>query len=256
MSNDGFGDGRCCKVATGRGGALTMVASNPFFNSLGVYYNYVTQFCGFPRSHHAGKTTGLAAFGDPSTTLKMFQSLIGWDEGRGRYLNHGRVFRNCLRDLCARLDGVSREDAAAGVQRHFEDVLAAMVRHWVSQTGLRRVALVGGVHANVKVNQRLAALPDVERVFVFPNMGDGGLALGAALLAARGSNGGGTVRRLGDVYLGPCYSESKTADALRTRGLAFDRPKDLAVEIAKELAADRIVARFDGPSCIPPPGPT
>ena len=33
---------------------------------------------------------------------------------------------------------------------------------------------------------------------------------------------------------------------MRRRALAFDRPKDLAVEIAKELAADRIVARFDG----------
>ena len=30
------------------------------------------------------------------------------------------------------------------------------VRHYVVRTGRRRVALTGGVHANVKVNQRIA----------------------------------------------------------------------------------------------------
>src|SRR5262249_1259503 len=73
VSNDGFGDGECSRVAVGRDGRLELLSRNSFFNSLGVYYNYATQICGFPWSHHAGKTTGLAAFGDPGKTLSVFQ---------------------------------------------------------------------------------------------------------------------------------------------------------------------------------------
>src|SRR5262249_107894 len=182
VSNDGFGDGQCAKIAVGDHGCLRTVSENSFVNSLGVYYNYVTHFCGFPKSHHAGKTTGLAAFGDPQRTIAMFRELMSWDGTRGLYVSHGRVFRNCLRDLYARLDGTAREDAAAGVQLLCEEIVTAQIRHWMEKTQLRRLALVGGVHANVKVNQRVAEQPGVDRVFVFPNMGDGGLALGAAFL--------------------------------------------------------------------------
>src|SRR5262249_11687641 len=118
VSNDGFGDGECSKVAVGRNGRLTVVSRNPFFNSLGVYYNYVTQFCGFPKAHHAGKTTGLAALGDPGKTLPIFQSLISWNAARGIYENKGRLFRNCLRELYAPLDRASPQHPAPGIHRH------------------------------------------------------------------------------------------------------------------------------------------
>ena len=44
----------------------------------------------------------------------------------------------------------------------------------------RRIALAGGVASNIKANRRIRLLPGVEEVYVFPHMGDGGLAVGAA----------------------------------------------------------------------------
>jgi carbamoyltransferase len=249
ISNDGFGDAQCCKVAISDGGngRLRIISSNSFFNSLGVYYNYVTHYCGFMKSHHAGKTTGLAAFGDPDRTLAIFQSMIEWNPGRGIYVNHGKLFRNCLNEIRDRLAGVSREDAAAGIQKHFENILTAMVSHYVAQTGRRKVALTGGIHANVKVNQRIAELPEVERVFVFPNMGDGGLALGAAYLAQAATYPDETrPSPLNDVYLGPSYTEPSIAACLRDTGAAFTKPGNLAACVAQQLQNDRIVARCDG----------
>jgi carbamoyltransferase len=249
VSNDGFGDGLCAKVAVPDklNGALRVISSNHFANSLGAYYNYVTHFCGFNKSHHAGKTTGLAAYGDPEKTLPIFQRLIEWDAERGIYVNRGKLFGNCLRDIHAKLAGFSREDAAAGIQRHCENILGAMVRHYVERTGRRKIVLTGGVHANVKVNQRIAEIPGVETVFVFPNMGDGGLALGAAFLTyARVNPGGAVPVHLDDVYLGPGYSEREIANCLNRAGVAFSRPDRLAAEVARLLKENKIVARFDG----------
>ena len=53
-----------------------------------------------------------------------------------------------------------------------------------SATGERRVALAGGVVSNIKATRRVRLLPEVEDVYVFPHMGDGGLAVGAALWRA------------------------------------------------------------------------
>ena len=60
----------------------------------------------------------------------------------------------------------------------------ALARDAVRLTGLSRVALAGGVVSNVKATRRIRLLPEVEDVYVFPHMGDGGLALGAAVVAA------------------------------------------------------------------------
>jgi len=248
VSNDGFGDALCCKVALGHSGRLDVVSSNSFFNSLGVYYNYASHLCGFPKAHHVGKTTGLAAFGDPTRTIDTFRKLARWDEGQGRYVNDGPVFRHAINALQRELVTVRREDIAAGVQRHAEDVLVAMVRHFMRKTGRKRILLVGGVHANVKVNQRIAEIEGVERVAVFPNMGDGGLAAGAAWLAWAEKNQPGELPpRLADVYLGPQPpSEHELSDCLQAAGLAVTRPPDLPQAVAESLAAGKIVARFDG----------
>lgn len=249
ISNDGFGDGLCSKVALAErsGEALRTISANYFFNSLGTYYNYVTHFCGFMKGHHAGKTTGLAAYGDPAKTLGIFQSLIEWDESRGIYVNRGKLFRNCLQDVHNRLAGYSREDAAAGIQKHCEDILTKMVNHYMCKTGRRKIALVGGVHANVKVNQRIAEITDIEKIFVFPNMGDGGLALGAAYLAWAKSNPGAALPKdLRSVYLGPGYSDSHIADYLSLSNIPFQKPDNMALVVAYHLQAEKIVARFDG----------
>ena len=62
VSNDAFGDGLCSKVAVGRAGRFSVISENSFPNTLGCYYCYATAICGFQKAHHAGKTTGLAAF--------------------------------------------------------------------------------------------------------------------------------------------------------------------------------------------------
>ena len=44
------------------------------------------------------------------------------------------------------------------------------------------LALAGGVFSNVKLNQVIQLNKKVNRTYIFPNMGDGGLCVGAATL--------------------------------------------------------------------------
>lgn len=249
ISNDGFGDGLCSKVAVGDPHTfrLSTISNNSFYNSLGAYYNYVTEFCGFKKSHHAGKTTGLAAFGNPDKTLPIFEEMIRWHPEQGAYLNHGKLFGRCLNDIHIRLAGHNIEDAAAGIQKHCENILTEMVRHYIHRTGRSNVVLVGGVHANVKINQRIAELPEVEHLSVFPNMGDGGLCAGAAFLALNELLPYGFApRQLDHVYLGPKYTVDEMHAALANAKLIFSKAENIPAEVASRLANGKVVARFDG----------
>ena len=78
----------------------------------------------------------------------------------------------------------ANEQFAYLAQRVVEHVCVALARDAVRLTGMARVALAGGVVSNVKATRRIRLLPEVEDVYVFPHMGDGGLALGAAVVAA------------------------------------------------------------------------
>jgi carbamoyltransferase len=120
-----------------------------------------------------------------------------------------------------------------------------MARHWIHKTGLRKIAVSGGVHANVKLNQRLREMEGIDSVFVYPNMGDGGCGTGAAMLLfspERLRRGG-----LDNVYFGPDYSDAVIEAALRRADLTPTRPADLEDEVAQLLAQDKIIGRFNGP---------
>jgi carbamoyltransferase len=135
-------------------------------------------------------------------------------------------------------------DVAAAYQHVLEQVACEYVAYYLKSTGLRNLALSGGVVANVKLNQRLRELPGVDRVFVHPNMGDGGCGTGAALLEFAGDSQ--LQEPIGHVYLGPCYNDEQIAEALQRAQLPFTRYTPIEPKIASLIAAGKVIARFDG----------
>lgn len=249
-SVDGGGDGKSSAIYAARGGRLECLHETRAFDSLGNYYAYVTHLCGFRAMRHEGKITGLAAHGEPRF-VPLLREFI--DEVDGTLVNRGgAVFSEALRRLERRLPvGWTREDLAASIQRHFEDVTRRYVSHWARRTGLRDVALAGGVFANVRVNEEIWSLPETDRVFIHPGMTDAGLPVGAALAACIP----GTLPRtmspdpapLEDVYLGPSISEAEVASALARHDLEPEPlHQPLAGQVADLLAGGHVVARAAG----------
>ncbi len=250
VSLDGGGDGKSGLIYAVRGGRFERLAEISAYHSLGNYYAYITHLCGFQAQKHEGKITGLAAHGEPRY-LDLIREFV--DERDGRTVNHaGRVFREAIRELERRLpEGWTREDLAASIQVHFERTVCKLVSYWADRTGLRDVAVAGGVFANVRVNEEVFRLPQVDRIFVHPGMTDGGLPVGGALSACAP----GILERpmpwtrepLAHVYLGTELSEMAIAAALREVGLAPE-PADgpLEARVADLLAQGFVVARADG----------
>src|SRR5690606_16426094 len=223
ISIDGGGDGRSSLIYAVRNGRFEYVTETSAYNSLGNSYAYVTHICGFKAQKHEGKITGLAAHGEPIYVPLLRQFI---DEEDGRLINKGRVaFGTAIRELERRLPrGRRREDLAASIQHHFEDVVCRYVRYWCRRTGLRDVAAAGGVFANVRVNEEVHRLEEVDRIFIHPHMGDGGLCVGAALAACVPGVLPQTMKApqepLEHVYLGAAPTEREIEATLRAHGLS------------------------------------
>lgn len=250
LSVDGGGDGKSALAYAVRDGRFEFLHEVSAYNSLGNYYAYVTHLCGFKAMKHEGKITGLAAHGEPKY-VDLLRSFI--DERDGTFTNKGRVAAfEALRELERRLPrDWTREDLAASIQRHTEDLTQRFARYWASRTGLRNLALAGGVFANVRVNEEVLSLPEVDRVFIHPHMGDGGLPVGAALAACIPGLLEQTMPRdpepLADVYLGPDLSDRDIAEALSGAGLVPEPVEGpLEERIADLLVEGYVVARANG----------
>ena len=234
---DGYGTGLAGSVSLGEGGKLARIKNLEFPHSLGSFYEMVTSSLGFHPDRHAGKIVGLAAYGDPDVLSSVLLGRIEQAPGDFRILDNLNVYFS--RHLAARFPKV---DLAAAWQHVLEVVAVNLVRHWVRETKCDAVVLSGGVAANVKMNQRIHAIDEVERTFVYPNMGDGGCGSGLAMLWSWP----GGARAIRDVYLGPEFSQAEIRAELDRAGLAFATPSDLVGEVAKRIHAGEVIGRFGG----------
>jgi len=247
VSMDGGGDGASSHVYRVEDGVFRKIGSTSAFHSLGNYYSYVTEACGFKAQKHEGKITGLAAHGTPKY-LDTLDSLITFRDGRIQ--NVGRtVFSGAVRTLLDRLpDDWTKEDLSASVQLHAESIATKYVESHLDGGGPVDLALAGGLTANVRINQCLADLSGTSRVFVHPGMSDGGLAVGAALVPCIRNRTGPRMEFnpsvLGHVYLGPGYSDNEIEQELQANGLEYSKPACIEKEVARLLAAGFVVARF------------
>lgn len=237
---DAAGDALSATVSIGKNKELQRIKRVNAYNSLGKLYSYVTEICGFKAVRHEGKITGLAAYGKPRY-LSVFNKMVIFKKGGFVNISNTKHEKSKEKILKEIGENFSKEDLAASVQQHLENECLKFIRYWLKKTGLRDVVLAGGVFANVKLNQRILELDNVDSIFIHPNMGDGGLALGAALYVNNGD-----IIKIEDVYFGPKYSEKEIENALKKSGLSYKKYDSVEKEIAKLINKGKVVARFNG----------
>lgn len=217
-------------------------------HSAGRFYELVTEILGFNILRHPGKITGLSAYGYPRKVYPIVKKLL-WTEGlhiRFDYMTFLRwtIYYALNKSLPKELIAYKREDIAAAFQRRLEECVVEIITRALEQTGHTRLALAGGIFANVKLNQRIHELPGTHAIHVHQAMGDDGLALGAALRLAHEE--GEKLSLLPTVYLGPDYTNRQILNALRQYRVKFQRPRNVEREIARRIAERNVVARFNG----------
>ena len=224
--------------------------TDAFGASPGVFYGVITELLGFRVMRHEGKVVGLAAMGNPALLYPEFCRAFRLAENGHRFTSDFATEDERYRFLKRAIAGHSREDVAAAAQKVLEDAVLALVRRYLADTGERCVALNGGVFANVKLNQRIAELEEVEKIFVFPAMSDTGNCIGAILLdiAARDAAILRKLSPLEHVYWGPEFNEGEIASALTQASVRGTR-LDEASLIARSAAAiheGKVIGWFQG----------
>lgn len=256
---DGAGDGVSVGLWRGENGRIEKLHAFPTSGSLGWFYSNVTEGLGWWHGDGEGKTMGLAPYGDPAKcqgVLDRFtpkyergELVEHHDFGRNYYWNDGGAIQwhfdeaYEIRDLIARH---GREHIAAEGQRVLEEQVKNIVFPWMEREGTRNLSASGGVMLNVKLNQRLWESGRIARHHTYPNPGDSGLAVGAALQAYFQSNPLAPIPPLEDLYFGPEYSDAEIEEVLKLRRLEYRRVDNVEEYAAQQLAENKIVAWFQG----------
>ncbi|MDD5687505.1 MAG: carbamoyltransferase C-terminal domain-containing protein [Elusimicrobia bacterium] len=271
---DGSGDGLSGTVNSGKDGLISRICETHLKFSPGVFYSAVTKYLGFKRHRHEGKITGLAAYGNPEICYPVMANALTLSKDKKSFstgLNYnftlfqnlkwffrliwGRYFRSQMTNLLLdyfskKLKKCSRENIAAAAQKRLEDCVVEHVEKMVKDTGLSKVALAGGVFSNVKLNQKISELPVVEDIFIHPDMGDGGTALGGAFVvwAEELQKKGWKFMpfKIHDVYFGPEYSNEEIKTILEEFNLKYNYYENIEEVIARYIADKYIVGRFSG----------
>jgi carbamoyltransferase len=240
---DGVGDGLSSTISVFDRGRLERVAASPARASLGIFFEHVTNLLNMRELEDEGKVMALADYAAP--VADEDNPLLSWIHVRDGVIDVSPSGFG-LRAALARVQWrYPNEQFAFLAQRVVERTCVALARDAVRLTGLRRLALAGGVVSNIRATRRVRLDPEVEDVYVFPHMGDGGLAVGAAALAAM-QQGLRVVLELDRLDLGPSYSDGDIVNALRGAGLASDATGAVATHVGRALEDGRIVMWFDG----------
>lgn len=240
---DGTGDGISATTNIVENEKLKRVQSSYTYDSPGWFYAAITNFLGFKIAQHEGKITGLAAYGDPEKTYSILKKFLTFSEVDENFRNTSKsIGQTTLNIFKKELKDFSREDISAGAQKVLEEAVTKYIYHFSKKYKKRNIVLAGGVFANVKLNQRIKELDSVDNIYIFPHMGDGGLAIGAALAVANSNP-----HKFDHVYWGNNYSEEEILKELNASKLSYKKLGNIEKEIANLLFKNKIVAIFNGP---------
>lgn len=233
-------------------------------SSIGLFYTSVTQALGFTPGDGEGKTMGLAAYGKPDKTYKELKYISPnfnkgvWNKSpywiqmffanRKEFkpifdsLPLGKILNNLIIKY-------GKENVAAGAQKVLEVEVVKYFEYLVNKFGVNKFVLAGGLFLNVKMNMRIREISGIDEIFIQPNAGDGGTALGAAYYTNAEKYGYKKMPdQIKNVSWGSSFSQSEIKRALKkyNRKISFTKEKNIAKTLAKKLVEGKVIGRFNG----------
>ena len=280
VSVDGFGDFASAAWGIGSGTALAIEDRVFFPHSLGIFYEALTQYLGFPHYGDEYKVMGLAPYGRPkyldrmrhivrltpsggyALELEFFKHQKGisyqWEENAPVV---GELFTPALEGLLGprrkpsdALDDRHR-DIAHSVQAMYEEAFFHLLGHLRDRHPVPNIALAGGCAMNSVANGKIRRRTPFKRVYVQSAAGDAGGAIGAAF-AVWHKQGGARTFVMDHAYLGPEFSHREIAELLNNArgrieeaGCSFRQvpeETELCRRTVQAIADGQVVGWFQG----------
>jgi carbamoyltransferase len=207
VSVDGFGDFSSAAWGVGQGNDIEILHRVHFPHSLGIFYQAITQFIGFPHYGDEYKVMGLAPYGKPAYLEQMRQVVQLQSDGTfslntGFFIHHkqgvqyeweggiplvGRLFSNELEKLFgfpARGKNEPLEDChrdlAHSAQAMYEEAFFNILETAYAEHGIDTLTLAGGCGMNSVANGKVYRRSPFKRMYIQSAAGDAGGAIGAA----------------------------------------------------------------------------
>jgi carbamoyltransferase len=242
---DGRGEAASHLAGRYTAGDLEVLATQPLPHSLGLLYEDVTAHLGFLRSSDEYKVMALASHGEPRFADELRRAVYATPDGgfRTEAIEWAGLVKQRRADEPWTQD---HADLAASVQKRLEEVLLDLAAWLHERTRGSTLTLAGGVALNCVANTRIFDEGPYDEIWVQPAAGDSGTALGAALHVAHAE--GDRTRPMRGADLGRGWSDAEIEGWLTRARIRFERPADVAEEVAQCLAENGVVAWFQGRS--------
>ena len=211
MTLDGVGDGCCGSLWSFKEEKLSLLKTLPASRSLGIFFEHVTNLMNMRELEDEGKVMALANYAYPIEDHENPLLSIIRTEGLDIVTPYSSTAM--FQEMKKIIWRYPSEQFAAMAQRVLEKCVLDLAAEALKETGHSRIAAAGGVFSNIKMNMKIAGRKDVEGIYIFPHMGDGGLAIGAAMLMNYGRY---AVSRyaLPSLALGPSFTTEEVLSAL------------------------------------------
>ena len=281
VSVDGFGDFSSAAWGVGRYNDISVAGRVYFPHSLGIFYQALTQYLGFPYYGDEYKAMGLAPYGSPSRMEAMGEIVkltkdgaftldlayfrhhreriaYSWDSGSPEF---GDLFSPALEELLGprrRPQDPLEErhrDIARSVQGRYEEAFFHLIGPLQQRFGLSDIALAGGCAMNSVANGKIRRMTPFRRVYVQSAAGDAGGAIGAAYVVWH-RLGGHRSFVMDHAFWGPQFAPAEIARLLLDRreeiaqsGCAIEEigdEEELCRRAATAVALGAVLGWFQG----------
>jgi carbamoyltransferase len=259
---DGVGEWTTATYGYGKDNKIQIEKRLKFPDSLGLFYSTFTAFLGFKVNEGEYKVMGLAPYGKP-VYLEKIRKLIDVKEDGSlslnmRYFAYEKQNRMFSKKLIRYLgiiprqpDGPFRkcdEDLARSVQEITNEIMVKMANSLQLKTGRRYLCLAGGVGLNCVANSEILNQTKYRDLFVYPDPGDGGGAVGVAYYIWNMVLANESRETLEDVFFGSDFNEESIKTELDRAKIKYHyySEKPLIEKVAKLIKKQKIVAWFQG----------
>lgn len=258
---DGSGEWATSFMGFGEGSNYKEFKQSYFPNSLGSFYEAITQFCGFQPNYDEGKTMGLAPLGDADVFYEKMAELVSIDDEGGIHVDlsffsyqfWGRQrFSKKFVDTFGAARSKTAEfekhhlDVAAAAQRVLEDRILDMCDVLHTKTNADYLVMAGGVALNSVANGRVVRESKFKDVYVMPAAGDNGTGIGASYYVYNKVLGNKRNFIHSNPYIGTSYSNKNIHKTIKECKLNAEYSEDICSVAAKLLHEGSILCWFQG----------
>ena len=235
FSYDGAGDFSSTEIFLCKDNKLELIEKVLYPHSLGVFYQAFTQFLGFKNYGEEYKVMGLASYGKPLYKNRVYQLLNISNKKNNffklklKYYNHYKetfsyyaetgspFFDNLYSEEFKKLFGPSRKmnepvtefhkDLAASMQTVLEEIVINKLNQIHETYKIDTLCMAGGCAFNSSLNGKILTQTKYKNVYISPNVGDAGGAIGAALVSSSLKDEEYKNTKMLNPFLGPKYSD-------------------------------------------------